>query len=284
MFRRMHLFEFNDQAWLPKFMTAWMTRVLNLGHEQSEDGKVWAPKVLELIQRSGHSRIVDLCSGGGGPVLQMARVLKQEYGVDVHVTLTDLIPNLQSAAEINQQNNNVLYVTESISATDVPNSLPGIRTAFSGLHHMRQEIAFALLKNAFDNRQCIFLGETTSRSLRHIETYSWAVLCFFDLTKQIRPTPSQSFFTFKVPILPLMLGWDNVVSCLRTYSARELKELLQPLTSDDYCWEIGSLCNPLLCLRYPYVMGYPRTASDSTDGGAPCSVVQKAEGNCRGSA
>lgn len=255
--RRVHLFEFNDQAWLPQFMTAWMTRVMRLGHEESKDGNVWAPKLLELIQRSGHTRVVDLCSGGGGPVLQLARTLKEGHGIDIHVTLTDLFPNLQSATEINQRGENVEYITDSVSATNVPNSLTGIRTAFSGLHHLRPDMAFALLKNAFDNRQYIFLGETTCRTVRSIETYVWAVPYFFDATMRIDSTRLQRFFALRVPILPLMLGWDNVVSCLRTYSSRELVEFTNRLSSSDYCWEVGSLCNPKLCVRYPYIMGYP---------------------------
>src|SRR5512133_178013 len=201
MFRRLHLFEFNDQPWLPQFMTAWMTRVLNVCHEQSQDGRVWAVKVRELIEKSGQTRIVDLCSGGGGPVLQMAKVLREEHGIDVHVTLTDFIPNLQSAAEINGTRKDVVYITDSINATDVPNHLLGIRTAFSGLHHLRQKDARALLKNAFDNRQCIFLGETTTRSFQAIVMYTCAARYFGDLARQTTLTPKQSFFTYRLPVL-----------------------------------------------------------------------------------
>jgi hypothetical protein len=256
---RIHLFEFNDQAWLPDFMTAWMTRVLHICHEETEDGKVWAPKLLELIHRSGQSKIVDLCSGGGGPVLQMARVLRNDFGVDVHVTLTDLIPNQQTAREINERGGNVAYVTESVSAIDVPNDLPGIRTAFSGLHHMKPDVAFALLKNAFDNRQSIFLGETTSRNVKALRFYSAAFPYFVQFAKRIEPTLEQKFFTFRLPLLPAMLSWDNIVSCLRTYSMREMRQMTSRLVSDDYHWEIGTLCNSKICLRYPYVMGYPTT-------------------------
>jgi hypothetical protein len=261
---RLQLFEFNDQGWLPQFMIAWMTRILRHCHEVTEDGRVWAPKLLELIQRTGETRIVDLCSGGGGPVLQMAKMLKELHGVQVHVTLTDLIPNLQSAAEINQQYDNVVYLTDAISACDVPNSLLGIRTSFSGFHHMKPDCAFALLKNAFDHRQTIFIGETTSRSWKSIRCYAGTAFHFAEATKHLDPTPSQELFAIRAPILPAMLGWDNVISCLRTYSARELQAFIERLKADDYVWEMGTLCNPKLCLRYPYLMGYPTSGSDAS--------------------
>jgi hypothetical protein len=253
----MHLFEFNDQPWLPQFMTGWMTRILHICHKQTEDGSVWAPKVIELIEKSGQKKIVDLCSGGGGPVLDLVRILKDNYKVDINLTLTDLIPNLQTAAEINKQGKNRVYVTDSISATDVPNDLQGIRTVFSGFHHLRPVIAFNLLKNAFDNRQFIFIGETTNRSLRAIRCYGRAPIYFFPMTKLIEPTSIQRFFTFFIPILPFMLGWDNVISCIRSYSPDELKEFTDQLSSDDYRWEIGQLYNSKLNIPYFYIMGYP---------------------------
>jgi len=254
---RIHAFEFNDQSWLPQFMTSWMTRVMHVSHRQTEDGRVWAPKILELMERSGEKRLVDLCSGGGGPVLDLVRILESEYKVEVHLTLTDLIPNLKTAEEINGKNPNRVYVTESVSAADVPNDWPGVRTVFSGLHHMKPEIAFSFLKNAFDTRKYIFIGETTKRCLQSIKKYAKAPRHFFAATRQINPTKAQSLLTFHVPVLPAMLGWDNVVSCLRTYSASEVRAFISRLSSPDYKWDIGELYNPVMDVPYPYIMGYP---------------------------
>jgi hypothetical protein len=177
------------------------------------------------------------------------------------LTLTDLIPNLRTADEINRQGPNRVYVTKSVSATNVPNDWQGVRTVFSGLHHMKPEIAFNLLKNAFDNGQCIFVGETTKRSLRALRVYSKAPIHFFAATRLIDPTPAQRALTFAIPVLPLMLGWDNIVSCLRTYSSRELTDFVDRLRSRYYHWEIGELYNPVLDTPYPYIMGYPMSGT-----------------------
>jgi hypothetical protein len=259
---RIHLFEFNDQRWLPRFVTGWMTRILHLSHEETEDGRVWAPKVRDLVRRYGEEKIVDLCSGGGGPVLAVVRILEQEHGIHPHLTLTDIIPNLQTAREINEAGNNRVYVTEPINATDVPKDLQGVRTVFSGFHHLRPELAFGLLKNAFDCRQHIFIGETTKRSLRALRVYAPAPFYFFSMTHRISPTKAQRFFTFAVPILPFLLGWDNLVSCLRTYSRREIMGFISQLQSDDYRWEVGELWNSALDTAYPYIMGYPVPKSE----------------------
>ena len=64
--KRRQLFEFNDQIWLLRFMTAWMTRMLHACHQGMANGRIWAPKVAQFLAMSGGRRIVDLCSGGGG--------------------------------------------------------------------------------------------------------------------------------------------------------------------------------------------------------------------------
>jgi len=238
-------------------MTGWMTSVLHVSHRATEDGRVWAPKVIELMNRSGEDRIVDLCSGGGGPVLDLVRILEVEYKRDVHLTLTDLIPNLAAAKRIMSEGQNRVYVTEPVSAADVPSEWQGVRTVFSGLHHMPPEIAFSFLKNAFDHRKYIFIGETTKRCVSSIKKYAKAPVHFFEAARQINPTLAQKFLTFGVPVLPAMLGWDNVVSCLRTYSASELRQFTARLSAVDYRWEIGELYNPVLDVPYPYVMGGP---------------------------
>ena len=270
--RRIHLFEFNDQRWLPRFVTGWMTRILHLSHEETEDGRIWAPKVRDLVRRYGQEKIVDLCSGGGGPVLEVVRILEQEHGIHPHLTLTDIIPNLQTASEINGVGNDRVYKTEPIDATNVPRELQGVRTVFSGFHHLRPELAFGLLKNAFDCRQHIFIGETTKRSLRAFRVYAPAPFHFFSMAHRISSTKAQRFFTFGVPILPFMLGWDNLVSCLRTYSSREVKEFISHLQSDDYCWQIGEMWNPALDTAYPYIMGYPLSESEERVSTAPATA------------
>lgn len=256
--RRWHLFEFNDQGWLPRFMTAWMTRIMRLGHMQLENGKVWGPKLTELLQRGKTSNIVDLCSGGGGPILDVSRILEDQYNLELHITLTDIIPNLQTASDINQKGDKIRYVTDPIDASSVPACYKGVRTVFSGLHHLKDTVVVSFLQNAFDSRQCIFIGETTHRSWKAIKAFGVAAKYFFPMTKFIFPTPLQRFFTYFVPILPLMLGWDNVISCLRTYSTDELKEFTSKFRSNDYIWEIGELKSPKFDHPFTYLMGYPR--------------------------
>ena len=47
-------------------------------------------------------------------------------------------------------------------------------------------------------------------------------------------------FTYLIPIVPLFVLWDGVVSSLRTYSVEEMKELTGELKgAENYAFEIG---------------------------------------------
>ena len=49
-------------------------------------------------------------------------------------------------------------------------------------------------------------------------------------------------FTYLIPIVPLFVLWDGVVSSFRTYSVKEMKALVANLNGgDNYDWDIGKV-------------------------------------------
>src|SRR5690606_8104029 len=59
-------------------------------------------------------------------------------------------------------------------------------------------------------------------------------------------------FTYLIPMVPLCIMWDGVVSSLRTYSLKEMNELVAGLQNkDDYQWTIGKEKNVLYLIGLP---------------------------------
>lgn len=82
--------------------------------------------------------------------------------------------------------------------------------------------------------------------------------CFL-FTPFVRPLNAwQLVFTYAVPLLPFFIGWDGLVSTLRTYSVAELTEMTRDLRDDTYEWEIGTIPDPRLPLKFPYLIGSAR--------------------------
>jgi hypothetical protein len=261
--RRVQFIEIHDQPWFPSSLRDYVTDALQFGFNLF---KVYAP-IAPLLQRvfdsTGNRSIVDMGSGGGGPWLELSRRLKSRKGdaPAFQVWLTDKYPNLGAIHNIRAASENrVSFYPASVDAMAVPLELKGFRTMFTSFHHFRPEEARAILQNAVDAGEGIGIFEIPRRAPSTIGLTFPFVLVLFVCTPWIRPFRwSRLLWTYLVPIVPLVLLFDGVVSCLRTYRPQELREMVEKLTASDYVWEIGEQ----LTAKPPitYLIGYPRASS-----------------------
>jgi hypothetical protein len=218
--------------------------------------------ISAMLQRvlgvTRNSSIVDLCSGSGGPWLDLSRKLQGD--TCYRIWLTDKFPNLTTLENIKAASANVINVhRKSVDATKVPSELEGFRTLFSSFHHFSPAQARAVLQNAVDARQGIGVFEITSRTASAIGMMFLWFLTSFLFTPFIRPFRwSRFLYTYLLPIIPLVLLFDGVVSCLRTYRTWELRELTYGLVAPEYRWIIGEHAGTFRGLPITYLIGYPR--------------------------
>jgi hypothetical protein len=129
---------------------------------------------------------------------------------------------------------------------------------FSSFHHFPPEQARAILQNAVDAKQGIGIFEVTSRTASAVAMMFLWFLTPFVFTPAIRPFRwSRLLYTYVLPIIPLVLLFDGLVSCLRTYQPRELRELIDGLAASKYRWETGEQAGTFGGLRITYLIGYP---------------------------
>jgi hypothetical protein len=111
---------------------------------------------------------------------------------------------------------------------------------FSTFHHFRPAEARAIVQDAVNAREGIGIFEGARRAPSTIAMTCVFVLMLFVGTLWMRPFRwTRLFWTYLVPIIPLVLLFDGVVSCLRTYRPEELREIVADLNARDYRWEIG---------------------------------------------
>ncbi|MHC4504392.1 MAG: class I SAM-dependent methyltransferase, partial [Planctomycetota bacterium] len=154
-------------------------------------------------------------------------------------------------------------------AMRMPPELKGFRTLFASFHHFPPEKARAILADAVRNRQGIAVLEFTRRSPLALLMMPLAVVLILAITPFVRPFRwSRLLFTYLIPIIPLVGLLDGMVSCLRTYSPRELRELVDGLPDHGYTWEIGhESALPMSPIPVTYLIGYP---GDGTGRGEAC--------------
>lgn len=258
---RLHLFEFNDQEWLPDAWRRYITQYLQFMLEHGPFDAL--PGLLSRLANRDDARVLALCSGSGGPWPAYLEDPHEELG-GVEVLLTDIRPDraAQHRAEERTEGRAVGY-DQSVDATDVPEELDGPRTIVNALHQFPPDTARAILADAVEKRVPIGVFEIMDRRPSTVFSTVLVPLFVLLLTPFVRPLRLGRFFwTYLIPLMPLLIFWDGLVSALRTYTPDELREMVSDF--DEYEWEIdaveaGDGPGPA---KITYLIGRPSTATD----------------------
>jgi hypothetical protein len=260
---RVQLFEFEDLPWFPQVVRECMTDFLSfLGQRGHVVYRGFAERLALAVQATGDDTILDLCSGGGGPALTIAALMRESMATPLGVMLTDLYPNLPRLERARAEGGGqVAYRVGPVDATQVPEALPGFRLLCNAFHHLPPEAARKCLADAVTQRRGIALVEMVDRSARSVFGVTFGTSAVLAVTPFIRPLRvSRLLLTYLVPIVPLCTWWDGVVSCLRAYRPEELRRLVASLPDNDYVWDIGRLPVPNAPTSLSYLIGYPKRA------------------------
>ena len=260
---RLHLVEIEDLPWCPRVLRDGGTAFLEFAERVSGHGRMLLGPLERALDATGETRIVDLCSGGGGPASMMADELGKR-GRKVTVTLTDLYPNLPAFERAARASGGVLETcTEPVDATAVTPELAGARTIFNAFHHFKPEQARKVLADAVAHRQPIGVFEVVSRELPMLFGVLLTPLVVTLSLPLWRPFRWVWLpLTWLLPIMQLFVLWDGVVSWLRIYGEDELRALVAEIeTPDDWVWDIGRIKLGNAPIHGTYLVGYPAANS-----------------------
>ncbi len=257
--RRIQFIELHDQAWVPESARDAVTDALQFVFNLA---KVYAPIVPRLHQAlvcAGTNRIVDLCSGGGGPWLWMQREFEAKENFPVDVCLTDKYPNRSAFERVrNFSGGKIRHVAEPVEVMNIPPELRGFRTIFTSFHHFRPREARIILQNAVDSGQGIAIFEIPHRRAMTIFQTLFVPLIALLVVPFVQPFRwSRLLWTYVIPFVPVAMLFDGIVSCLRAYSLPELSELTRGLAVQGYEWEMGEEKKTVLSLPITYLVGCP---------------------------
>ena len=264
--KRIQLFEFEDLTWFPAFLRQYMMRFITTMHGLLDSSSHLKTLVEKGLKHSSKPEIIDLCSGGGGPMPEVINKLKSENGIKgLKLTMTDLYPDKRMAKKVSYQNDpSITYSTTSMDATNVPSDAIGLRTMICSMHHMKPDTAKLILKNTMEAQQPICIYEISDNSFQ--KAIWWIafpinILTTLLITPMVRPfSLGQLIFTYLIPILPIVIAWDGALSNARTYTLEDMDQILEGLNSNGYSWEKGSIKgkggNKL------YLLGLPEVGSN----------------------
>jgi hypothetical protein len=257
-FRRLQLLELEDQPWCPRAVRDGATGYLELVARWGGMHQAVAPLLARALRAACVERIIDLCAGGGGPWRALLPALDAELGQEFTVCLTDRYPNLDAAERLRAATGGRIRAwPEPVDARGVPAELNGFRTLFTSFHHFPPHEAAAILADAVRQRQGIAIFELTARRALTTATMVGGLPLVLALTPFQRPFRlSRLAWTYLLPAIPLVVLWDGIVSCLRSYTVPELRALAAA-AGEGYTWEAGVSRVPRLPVPLTWLVGYP---------------------------
>jgi hypothetical protein len=235
--------ELMDQPWLPGLLRDGITGALRASEELFHPYEALLPRLAAMLATTDSRRLVDLCSGAGGPSPSLFRRLRELGRADERV-MTDRFPHAAAARHAARQPG-VRYVPYSVDATAVDPALTGVRTLFNALHHLPPAVAKGVLRDAALARQPLLVVETLSRSpAGALGALNVALSCYATLPVPGPGWAARVVLTWPVPILPVVMLWEGVASCWRCYDDVELTALLPAV--DGYRFSVERVQVPHL--------------------------------------
>ena len=260
---RFHLFEFEDQPWFPNSIREGGTDYLRYFLNAVDFYGPVIPVIRRMLDELGETKVLDLCSGGGGSMQRIAQGLNTVPARGVSITLSDKFPNVPAFTYISERSKGAIdFKGSPIDAAQVPKDIQGFRTMFSAVHHFTPGTIQVILKDAVDNHRGIGLFDGGDKNVFTIlGMMLFHPIAFLVCTPFFRPYRfSRLFFTYMLPLIPLTTVWDGCVSILRLYKPEELLELTKGIGGSTYTWEAGRLRNKL-GMRVTYLIGHPMPAT-----------------------
>jgi hypothetical protein len=265
--KRLELFEFEDFPRFPSWIRTSITKLIVVFQKMMGTSDLLAALLLRIRERHNFTKIVDMGSGSGGPMVNLLKKLNEQSQKPIQLTLTDLHPNPRFVKDINAAGiANLYYQEKPLDATNLSQAPEGLKTMMNCFHHMSPKKAKQILRSAQENKQAILIYELTDNS---IPTIAWwlflplslviMIIMVVFMTPFVRPLRfKQVFFTYIIPIIPIFYAWDGQASAARTYSINDIRELLAELPSSNYIWEVEKALKADGKAAGYYLLGLPK--------------------------
>jgi len=241
--KRKYLFEFEDFKWYPTDFRNIQTDFLQFIMQRFDVFSRVYPRLFEVVTTTKIYHFTDLCSGGGGAILQLRKHFKTTFTKPFKAVLTDLYPNKKAFQELYEKSNGeISFIGESVDVKDDLQHLKGIWTVFNAFHHLSPLHAVRLLSQAKKYKKPIAVMEPLDRNIFMIFLQSFFLIIglFFFIPFAKSFNFKAFLFTYLLPLIPLFIIWDGWISVLKVYNPDILLKMTTLADPDkQFNWKVG---------------------------------------------
>jgi len=194
------------------------------------------------------------------PNLSQTRVLYFPQSFDIRDHCSSHFASVRSQSLHIWSLNSKQRATNSKQGNHADKSLRFVRTMFGSMHQFSPDEMREILSSSVKATDSVVFFDLTNGSLFSallIVCTMWCTVWFGSLF--IKPFSwKRLFWTYVIPVVPVICMHDVIVLCRRTYSEGELQAMVTALDRDrHYSWTVRSQRSGFVTVRA--LVGYPKT-------------------------
>lgn len=234
---RIQLFEFCDSDFLPRRLREVFMQSLNMIHTVVSPYTRLREVYLDWGAQQCDGKVLDLASGGGDHIASILKGVNGSKDSPVTIVLSDLYPQEARYRELQARFSakRIDFISEPVDAMTVMSNqdLPQGISLFTGMHHFKPEMAQHLVSQTVENGKQLFIAEFSQRSwfdllLPFVVGLPLSLASpFVNLFRGKNVSVFSFFVCCIIPIVPLMVCFDGIVSVLRIYRKEDIESFLE---------------------------------------------------------
>lgn len=244
-------FEFNDWPKCPAFIRESILEVLGKSIRAAGVYDVLAPLFIQFCKDTKATGVLEFGAGSGESTVIFLDAICQTDDTPPRIYISDLYPLATVMQKTCERYPELL--TPILHSVDLrcPPETPrhDMRMVLSAFHHFDTDMARLFLANAQKKGVAVFIAEPFTGSLKAffpLFIHGFTSLARNGLCSTNALVP-KLFFTFVLPLIPMCLLWDGLISMIRMYDKRGFADLVAslPETGAAYIWEYTEVQVPL---------------------------------------
>lgn len=239
--KRRHLFEFHERSQCPAFIRESIVEALGTGLHWGGLASIIGPSFASFCDQAQPKRVLELCSGSGRLVPDLARS-RAASGISTPAyILSDLFPEQLATCGAQQVLPDSVQVCASAIDATLVEAQPShdARMLINSFHHFTPDQARTILRDCVVNKKSVFIFEGMHRGwwsliMLALSLPAVPLALFVNPFVATKHKLLKAVFTYLIPIIPAVLVWDSVISNLRCYDRDELMDLVSEMPG--YLW------------------------------------------------
>jgi hypothetical protein len=222
--------ELEDYTWFPPLFRRYQLEFIGSLVNWLKIYKPLVPILLKLKSVTDIQKVIDLCSGSGGPAIFM----QQQIGNSYSTVLTDKFPPPFAKQP------SVTYLNESVDVLHINPEPDTLYSMYNAFHHFTSVEQLQIIEKVIQSQSSIMIVEILTPSINsYLSVFLSGTILQWITAAFVKPFSFKRLvFTYIIPINIFTVVYDGLISVLRSKSVKQYKKLIGNISKKNYDLEV----------------------------------------------